>query len=69
MTTQNLLFVSQDGGTLYATNGTTATVVATDTSTTPFLPDPLLYESMNAAVVGTTVYFTMADSTDTTSAI
>jgi hypothetical protein len=69
VTTENLLFVSADGTTLYGTDGTTVTVIANGSSSTPFQSDPLLFNPTSAAVVGTTVYFTMANAADTTSAI
>ena len=66
---QNLLFISSDGGTLFATAGTTVIKLATTASMPGFLPDPLLDNPISAVVNGTKVYFASADSTDLTSAI
>jgi hypothetical protein len=68
MTTQNLLFTSADQTTLFVTNGSSVTQLADGSSSPAFLTDPI-YSSLSATVIGTNVYFTMADSTDTTSAI
>ncbi len=68
MTIQRLLFTSSDGTKLFTTDGTTTTQLATSVSSPAFLPDPI-YSDTSTMVVGSTVYFTMADSTDATSAI
>jgi hypothetical protein len=68
MATQRLLFVSSDGTILFDTDGTTVTQLADGSSTPVFAEDPLYY-FVSASYIGSTVYFTMADSTGTTSAI
>jgi plastocyanin len=68
MTTQTLLFTDSGEDTLFATNGTTVTALATTLSSPGFAADPI-YGDISAMVVGSTVYLAMADSTDNTSAI
>ena len=67
MSTQNLLF-TDDNSTLFTTDGTTVTQLANSSSNPAFLADPI-YQDISAEVVGSTVYFAMADATDATSAI
>ena len=68
MGTQRLFFTSADGKSLFVTDGTTVTPVADGAATPRFLSDPL-YAAISTVNVGSTVYFTMADTTDGTSAI
>src|SRR5580698_3984979 len=68
MPAQQLLFESADGTTLFSTDGTTVTQLANGTSSPAFLSDPL-YGYVSTATIGTKMYFTMADATDSTSAI
>ena len=70
MALSTLLFTSNDGTTLFVTDGTPSgtTELSNGSSTPAFLADPI-YSSVSATLAGQVVYFIMADSTDTTSAV
>ncbi|WP_419727803.1 beta strand repeat-containing protein [Lichenicola sp.] len=70
MTSSSLLFTSQDGSTLIATDGTVqGTYMVADGSSSPVFSDDSIYSSLSATPLGTTTYLVMADATGNTSAL
>lgn len=69
MSINDLLFTSPDGSTLYSYDGSTVIQLANASSTPSYQADPLHTGPISAVTVGQMAYFTLADSTNTTSAI
>ena len=64
-----LFFTSNDGETLFTTDGTTVTRLANGSSGPAFLSDPVYFSTPYFITVNGVDYVTMADTTDGTSAI